>query len=29
VVNRPERLAPLKAMGIDGVMTDDPRIFSL
>jgi len=29
VVNRSEQLAPLEAMDIDGVMTDDPRIFSL
>ncbi len=28
VVNRPERLAELEAMGVDGVMTDDPRIFA-
>lgn len=27
VVNRPRRLAALKALGVDGVMTDDPRIF--
>jgi len=29
VVNRPERLAQLEAMGVRGVMTDDPRVFSL
>jgi glycerophosphoryl diester phosphodiesterase len=29
VVNRPERLPRLEAMGADGVMTDDPRIFLL
>ncbi len=28
VVNRPERLAQLEAMGVRGVMTDDPRVFS-
>lgn len=29
VVNHPDRLALLRAMGVNGVMTDDPRIFSL
>jgi glycerophosphoryl diester phosphodiesterase len=28
VVNRPERLSALARMEVDGVMTDDPRIFS-
>ena len=27
VVNRPRRLAALRDLGVDGVMTDDPRIF--
>lgn len=27
VVNRRDRLSELKAMGVDGVMTDDPNIF--
>jgi glycerophosphoryl diester phosphodiesterase len=27
VVNRPRRLSALEALGVDGVMTDDPRIF--
>ena len=29
VVNRPDRIARLEALGVQGVMTDDPRIFSL
>lgn len=29
VVNRAARLAELESLGVDGVMTDDPRIFSL
>lgn len=28
VVNRAERIAELEAMGVQGVMTDDPRVFS-
>jgi glycerophosphoryl diester phosphodiesterase len=27
VVNRPRRLRQLEALGVDGVMTDDPRLF--
>jgi len=29
VVNRPDRIPRLEALGVQGVMTDDPRIFSL
>jgi glycerophosphoryl diester phosphodiesterase len=29
VVNQPRRLAELEAMEVDGVMTDDPRLFTL
>ena len=29
VVNRRDRIAKLESMGVQGVMTDDPRIFSL
>ncbi len=29
VVNRQERLAELEALGVRGVMTDDPRLFSM
>ncbi len=29
VVNQPRRLAELEALPVDGVMTDDPRVFTM